>query len=258
MMNEEYIKRLDFDSDTFEAMKTDMNFILQRMIGSMIEKDSTEGSMTIKIDVNMVTEWIPNNNPDIEGETRMIRKPQFKHKCASTIKINDEKSGSFNNEMELDMNENGCYYLKPVADTTQRTIFDSDFQSGMNKPESDKEDDSGIIDGTFKELPGDSTPALPCNDDSGSKDESDAPAEGKPEDSTDNAPDSPETDENGTDNISSADDGGIHRAEDRGGTVFAGGGPVEDQGGAADLLRDALQVDAVFLHHQGRVPGRDE
>ena len=162
MMNEEYIKRLDFDSDTFEAMKTDMNFILQRMIGSMIEKDSTEGSMTIKIDVNMVTEWIPNNNPDIEGETRMIRKPQFKHKCASTIKINDEKSGSFNNEMELDMNENGCYYLKPVADTTQRTIFD--------------------------------------------KDESDAPAEGKPEDSTDNAPDSPETDENGTDNISSADE----------------------------------------------------
>ena len=179
MMNEEYIKRLDFDSDTFEAMKTDMNFILQRMIGSMIEKDSTEGSMTIKIDVNMVTEWIPNNNPDVEGETRMIRKPQFKHKCASTIKINDEKSGSFNNEMELDMNENGCYYLKPVADTTQRTIFDSDFQSGMNKPESDKEDDSDIIDGTFKELPGSSTPALPCNDDSGSKDESDAPAEDK-------------------------------------------------------------------------------
>lgn len=168
MMNEEYIKRLDFDSDTFEAMKTDMNFILQRM----------------------------------------IRKPQFKHKCASAIKINDEKSGSFNNEMELDMNENGCYYLKPVADTTQRTIFDSDFQSGMNKPESDKEDDSGIIDGTFKELPGDSAPALPCNDDSGSKDESDAPAEAedKPENNTENAPDSPETDENGTDNISSADE----------------------------------------------------
>lgn len=33
---------------------------------------------------------------------------------------------------------------------------------------------------------------------------------------------------------------------------------LKNQGGAADLLRDALQVDAVFLHHQGRVPGRDE
>lgn len=205
MMDEQYIKRLDFDSDTFEAMKTDMNFILQRMIGSMIEKDSTEGSMTIKIDVNMVTEWIPNSNPDIEGETRMIRKPQFKHKCSSTIKINDEKSGSFNNEMELDMNENGCYYLKPVADTVQRTIFDSDFQSGMNKPE----DDSNIIDaeeGSFKELPGNSTPALPCNDNSGNTGESDTPAEDKTEDSTENTPDSPETDENGSDNISSADE----------------------------------------------------
>lgn len=48
MMNEEYIKRLDFDSDTFEAMKTDMNFILQRMIGSMIEKDSTEGIIRVR------------------------------------------------------------------------------------------------------------------------------------------------------------------------------------------------------------------
>lgn len=36
MMNEEYIKRLDFDSDTFEAMKTDMNFILQRMMKSPV------------------------------------------------------------------------------------------------------------------------------------------------------------------------------------------------------------------------------
>lgn len=199
MMNEEYIKRLDFDSETFEAMKTDMNFILQRMLGSMIEKDSTEGSMTIKIDINMVTEWIPNNNPDIEGETRMIRKPQFKHKCTSAIKISDEKSGSLNNEMELDMDENGCYYLKPVADTTQRTIFDSDFQSGMNKPE----DDGNIIDaeeGSYKELPGGSTPALPCNDDTDSKD--DAPAE----DSTENAPDSPESKETDADIISSTDE----------------------------------------------------
>ena len=42
----------------------------------------------------------------------------------------------------------------------------------------------------------------------GSKDESDAPAEAedKPENNTENAPDSPETDENGTDNISSADE----------------------------------------------------
>ena len=54
----EYDKRLDFDSDTFEGMKHDMNFVLQRLLGNMIEKQSTEGSMTIKIDVTMVKEFI--------------------------------------------------------------------------------------------------------------------------------------------------------------------------------------------------------
>lgn len=91
MMNEEYIKRLDFDSDTFEAMKTDMNFILQRMIGSMIEKDSTEGSMTIKIlkaiqpyakaDACMlvlilrhIADEIERNNPGTKEQVEVLKK----------------------------------------------------------------------------------------------------------------------------------------------------------------------------------------
>lgn len=76
----EYDKRLDFDSDTFEGMKHDMNFVLQRLLGNMIEKQSTEGSMTIKIDVTMVKEFIPNYDPNVKGESREISKPQFKHK----------------------------------------------------------------------------------------------------------------------------------------------------------------------------------
>lgn len=197
MMNEEYIKRLDFDSETFEQMKTDMNFILQRMLGSMVEKGSTEGSMTVKIDLTMVQEWIPNTDPDVEGETRMIRKPQFKHKCTSSIKISDEKSGTFNNEMELDMDENGCYFLKPVADTTQRTIFDKDFQSGLDKPE-----DGTIIDvdeNGVREIPASNYPALPCGDTEGEGEQT-----GDTEQNTgENAPDSPNQDKNTEDNISS-------------------------------------------------------
>ena len=34
-MSEDFEKRLDFDSDTFEEMKKDMNFVLQRLIGNM-------------------------------------------------------------------------------------------------------------------------------------------------------------------------------------------------------------------------------
>lgn len=92
----EYDKRLDFDSDTFEDMKHDMNFVLQRLLGNMIEKQSTEGSMTIKIDVTMVKEFITNYDPNVKGESREISKPQFKHKVTSAVKISDEKNSPEN------------------------------------------------------------------------------------------------------------------------------------------------------------------
>lgn len=120
----DFDKKLDFDSDTFENMKHDMNFVLQRLPGNMIEKQSNEGSMAIKIDVTMVKEFIPNYDPNIKGESREISKPQFKHKVTSAVKITDEKGGNLNNEMEMVMDEEtGCYVLQPIANTQQRTIF---------------------------------------------------------------------------------------------------------------------------------------
>ena len=71
-MSDEFEKKLDFDSDTFEEMKKDMNFVLQRLIGNMQEKGSDEGSMTLKIDVTMVKEFIPNYDPDIKGDRKSV------------------------------------------------------------------------------------------------------------------------------------------------------------------------------------------
>lgn len=143
-MGEDFEKRLNFDSDTFGEMKRDMNFVLQRLIGNMQEKGTNEGSMTLKIDVTMVKEFIPNYDPDIKGESREISKPQFKHKVTSAVKINDEKSGSFNNEMELVMDEDtGIFKLVPIANTAQRSIFDSDFQQQDKAGESEGEEPAG-------------------------------------------------------------------------------------------------------------------
>lgn len=158
-MSEDFEKRLDFDSDTFEEMKRDMNFVLHRLIGNMQEKGTNEGSMTLKIDVTMVKEFIPNYNPDIKGESREISKPQFKHKVTSAVKINDEKSGSFNNEMELVMDEDtGIFKLVPIANTAQRSIFDSDFQQqdkdGEPKNNQEPEPGEGLEDITDELLSG--------------------------------------------------------------------------------------------------------
>lgn len=148
-MSGDYEKRLDFDSDTFKGMKKDMNFVLQRLIGNMREKDTDEGSMTLKIDVTMVKEFIPNYDPSIKGEIREVNKPQFKHKVTSAVKINDEKSGNFDNEMELVMDgDTGVFKLVPIANTAQRSIFDADFQQ-------EKEDESFAVDDeNIPRLPG--------------------------------------------------------------------------------------------------------
>lgn len=162
-MSEDFEKRLDFDSDTFEEMKRDMNFVLQRLIGNMQEKGTNEGSMTLKIDVTMIKEFIPNYDPDIKGESREISKPQFKHKVTSAVKINDEKSGSFNNEMELVMDaDTGIFKLVPIANTSQRSIFDADFQQQDKAEESGGEESAGS-----NEIEGKSVPLLPGPDNSG-------------------------------------------------------------------------------------------
>ena len=157
-MSGDFEKRLDFDSDTFEEMKKDMNFVLQRLIGNMQEKGTNEGSMTLKIDVTMVKEYIPNYDPDVKGESREVSKPQFKHKVTSAVKINDEKSGFFKNEMEMVMDEEtGVFKLVPIANTAQRSIFDSDFQYQNSEQESGNNDSAGsnAIEGrTILGLPG--------------------------------------------------------------------------------------------------------
>lgn len=179
-MKEDFEKKLNFDSDTFKDVKRDMNFVLQRLLGNMLEKESTEGSMTLKIDVGFKTEYIPNYNPEIEGESRKIEKPTFKHKVTSQLQIKDEKSGNMDTEMELVFDEDtGEYVMRPVSDTTQRSIFDSDFRecSGdmtcVNDPEGTDE-----YDGDNNLLPGGVLPALPGPSDvEGGEDSTDLPEE---------------------------------------------------------------------------------
>ena len=122
---DKFMKALDFDSDTLGNVKRDMNFVLQRLIGNMMEKGSTNGSLTLKIDVSFTQEYIPNYDPKVEGESRKINKPSFKHKVTSTVQITDKKDGNMDTEMELAFDEDsGEYVLQPVANTTQKSIFD--------------------------------------------------------------------------------------------------------------------------------------
>lgn len=149
-MIEEVIKKLTMDSDTFEGLKRDMTFVLQRLLGNMLEKGSNEGNLTVKMDISLASESVPNYDPNAEEKYRTIMKPKFVHKINSVMKITDEKKGNLDTEMELVFDEEaGEYCMRPVINTTQRSLFDDDY---MNPP-SKEGDNLNVIDGEYVEQP---------------------------------------------------------------------------------------------------------
>lgn len=101
----EFVKELNFDCDTFSGMKRDMNFVLQRLIGNMQEKGCQNGTLTLKLDVSLIREFVPNYNPEIPGESREIAKPKFDHQVTSQMKVEDKKKGNLDTEMVAVLNE---------------------------------------------------------------------------------------------------------------------------------------------------------
>ena len=71
-----------------------------------------------------------NTDTYIEGETRKVLSPTFTHKVGSMMQIKDEAKGSINYEgMEMVWDDElKEFAIKPIANTTQRSIFDADFQ----------------------------------------------------------------------------------------------------------------------------------
>lgn len=135
-------KELRIEADTFDKLRRDANIVLQRLLGTMKDKESVEGKISIALDVKMVQEFIPNYDPNVEGETRKILKPKFDHKVSSTVNIKNEEKGSVNPEMAMVWDEDKQeYVLAYVNNTEQRSIFDTDFQDAMNNP---VEDGSGV------------------------------------------------------------------------------------------------------------------
>lgn len=94
-------QELVIEDVTFEEARMNFNRVLQRLFKNMIESDSTDVSITLKIDVSLENEYIPNYDPDTEGESRRIQKPKFKHKVSSNITVKDELTGNKNPEMQL-------------------------------------------------------------------------------------------------------------------------------------------------------------
>lgn len=171
-MEKGFDEKLTLDSETFSGMSRDYNFVLQRLLETMRDRDCDEGSITLNLKISLKSEYIPNYDPNVQGESREVKKPKFEHKISSSVKITDEKKGTLDTEMELVMDDDtGMYVLRPIVNTQQRSFFDDDMRgqfSGSDEPDAEAEEDGGtpalpgrkvlglpgpdVIDGEFKEV----------------------------------------------------------------------------------------------------------
>lgn len=143
-MTADNMQKLIIEDTVFDDVRSNFNRVLQKLFHNMIDSGSSEGSITLKMDVSLVQEYVPNFDPDVDGESRKIQKPTFKHKVASAVAVKDDLSGNKNPEMELIWDDElKMYVLAYISNTDQRTIFDKD-QPWNNCEETQEETEPSV------------------------------------------------------------------------------------------------------------------
>ena len=82
-------EEISMGSDTFEQVRENFDMLLQKLFQKMQQNDSDEGSITLKVDVNIVDEYIPEE----DGTERRIGKPIIKHKITTAVPVKDSLEG---------------------------------------------------------------------------------------------------------------------------------------------------------------------
>ena len=146
-------EEITLDSDTFQGIRENFDLLFQRLFKKMEQVNSDEGSITLKIDVTMQEDFVPDEN----GVNRAIHKPVIKHKISTAVPVKDSFDGKKETGMDLVYDEDlKRYVLRYVNVGGQRSIFDPDFMLPDNadgEPEDAQEADSGMIDVPDEENP---------------------------------------------------------------------------------------------------------
>lgn len=122
-------EEITLDSNVFEQARQNFDMLLQRLFKKMEQNNSDEGSITLKVDINMIDDFIP----DEDGKAHPISKPVLKHKITTTVPVKDSFDGKKDTGMELVYDDElKRYVLKYVSAGGQRSIFDEDFPDIVN------------------------------------------------------------------------------------------------------------------------------
>lgn len=141
-------EEIKIESDVFEQARNNFNLYLQRLFEGMKKNNSNEGSITLKVDIKMSMDFVPDGN----GGTTEINKPVLNQKVSIAVPLKDQIDSKKDTGMNLVWDEElKRFVLKYINDGGQKTLFDPDYEENL-KASSDA-DEGTMLPGPTNELP---------------------------------------------------------------------------------------------------------
>ena len=135
-------EEMKIESDIFTTARENFDLLMQRLFASMEKNNSDEGSITLKVDLQMKQDWVPNG----EGGSVEVNKPVIKHKVTIAVPVKDSMDGKKDTGMNLVWDEElNRYTLRYINEGGQRSMFDPG-------PSNELPDNEGVIDADYKEV----------------------------------------------------------------------------------------------------------
>lgn len=98
-------EEMKIESDVFTTARENFDLLMQRLFASMEKNNSDEGSITLKVDLQMKQDWVPNG----EGGSVEVNKPVIKHKVTIAVPVKDSMDSKKDTGMNLVSEMNFTY-----------------------------------------------------------------------------------------------------------------------------------------------------
>ena len=128
-------QEITLGGEIFDEVRAEFDVYLQKLFQKMNQNKMNEGTITLKVNVNMTDDFVM----DEDGNHKRIEKPIFKHKITTDVQVKDSIDGKKDTGMQIIYDEDlKRYVLKYVSRGGQRSIFDPDY--------------GDIVNGTYREV----------------------------------------------------------------------------------------------------------
>lgn len=119
------IKPIDFNAETFNYIKEDLNKELNLLLKNMEDMGSDAGKLTMTITVTLEDKELD------DGDEHTV--PEFKHKIKSGFQVQHDCEGEMEGDYVLEKGKDGNYQLNLL--TEQLDMMEEDEEEDAEEPE---------------------------------------------------------------------------------------------------------------------------